>query len=68
LAYRKKTLRRMAPVTRHYARILNEFAGTLRKLKNLTEDIARLEADSKALYQREKYYKKEGADESEPEI
>jgi len=68
LAYQKKTLRRMQPVTRRYARILNELAGILRKLKNLTEDIARLEADSKALYQREKYYKKGGADESEPEI
>jgi hypothetical protein len=68
LTYRKKTIRRMSPVTRRYAKILNEFAGTLRKLKNLTEDIARLEADSKALYQREKYYRKGGANEPEPKV
>lgn len=68
MAYRKKTLRRMQPVTRRYARILNEFTSTLRKLKNLTEEIARLEADSRALYQREKHYKKGGVGESKPKI
>jgi hypothetical protein len=68
LTYRKKTIRRMPPITRRHAKILNELAGTLRKLKNLTEDIARIEADSKALYQREKYYKKGGASESEPKV
>jgi hypothetical protein len=67
LAYRKKTLRRMQPITRRYARILNELDGILRKLKNLTEDIARLETDSRALFNRQKY-EQGGADESEPEI
>jgi len=49
MAYRKKTLRRMQPVTRRYARVLNDLDGVLRRLKNLTEDIARLELDSRAL-------------------
>jgi hypothetical protein len=57
LAYRKKTLRRMPAITRRYARIINELEGITRRLKNLTEEIAQLETDSKALYQREKYYK-----------
>jgi hypothetical protein len=68
LAYRKKTIRRMSPVTRRYAKILNELAGIMRKLKNLTEDIARLETDSKALYKRQKYYEKGGDNESEPKV
>jgi len=55
MAYKKKTLRRMQPITRRYARIINELNGILRKLGNLTEDIARLEADSRALYKRREY-------------
>jgi hypothetical protein len=47
--YRKATLRRMQPLTRRYARIINDLDGVARKLKNLTQDIARLEADSTAL-------------------
>ena len=47
--YKKKTLRRMQRVTRRYARILNDLDGVTRRLKNLTEDIARLELDSTAL-------------------
>jgi hypothetical protein len=49
MAYRKKTLRRMQPITRRYARVLNDLDGVLRRLKNLTQDIARLELDSRAL-------------------
>ena len=55
MAYRKKTLRQMHPVTRRYARIVNELASILRRLGNLTEDIARLELDSRALYKRRQY-------------
>jgi hypothetical protein len=47
--YKKKTLRRMQPVTRRYARNLNSLQGILKRLQNLTEDIARLESDSHAL-------------------
>jgi len=47
--YKKKTLRNMAPTTRRYARILNDLQGTLKRLQNLTEHIARLELDSTAL-------------------
>ena len=48
--YRKTTLRRMQPVTRRYARNLNSLQGILRRLQNLTQDIARLELDSAALF------------------
>jgi len=57
MAYRKKTLRRMQPVTRRYARVLNDLDGVLRRLKNLTEDIARLEMDSTALLNKTRWEK-----------
>lgn len=62
MSYRKKTLRQMQPVTRRYARIINELAGILRRFENLTEDIARLEADSRALYKRREYEEKQHED------
>ena len=49
MSYRKLTLRRMPPVTRKYARLLGELESVLRKGKNLVEEIARLEHDSRAL-------------------
>jgi len=49
MPYRKTTLRRMSPVTRRYARLLGELESVLRKGKNLVEEIARLEHDSRAL-------------------
>jgi hypothetical protein len=49
MPYKKKTLRHMQPITRRYARILNDLDGVARRLKNLTQDIARLELDSTAL-------------------
>lgn len=39
----------MSPVTRNYAKLLNELDSVLRKGKNLVEDIQRLELDSRAL-------------------
>ena len=48
--YKKKTLRRMKPITRRYARIINDLDGVIRRLKNLTDDISRLEFDSRALH------------------
>jgi len=53
--YKKKTLRRMQPVTRRYARILNDLDGVLRRLRNLTEEVASLELDSRALHNRQKH-------------
>jgi len=47
--YKKATLRRMQPVTRRYARIINDLDSAVRRLKNLTEVIGRLELDSRAL-------------------
>lgn len=50
-------MRRMQPITRRYARVLNELDSALRRLRNLTEDIHRLEADSKALHNRQTWEK-----------
>ena len=47
--YKKKTLRHMQRVTRRYARIINDLDGVLRRLRNLTQEVARLELDSTAL-------------------
>ena len=49
MAYKKKTLRHMQPVTRRYARIINDLDSVTRRLHNLTQDIGRLELDSTAL-------------------
>jgi len=58
--YKKKTLRRMKPITRRYARIINDLDGVIRRLKNLTEDIARLEFDSRALHNAQDYQQSSG--------
>ena len=47
--YRKATLRRMPPVTRKYAKLLNEMDSVLRRGKNMVEEIQRLELDSRVL-------------------
>jgi len=44
----------MQPVTRRYARNLNSLQGILKRLQNLTQDIARLELDSAALFNQKK--------------
>jgi hypothetical protein len=49
MVYRKTTLRRMPPVTRKFARLLVQLDSVLRRGKNLVEEIARLEHDSRAL-------------------
>ena len=49
MAFRKATLRRMPPVTRKYARLLNDLDSVLRRGKNLVEEVNRLELDSRAL-------------------
>lgn len=49
MAYRKKTLRNMSPVTRKYARLLGELESVMRRQKNLVDEIRRLELDSNAL-------------------
>jgi hypothetical protein len=48
--YKKKTLRHMQPITRRYARVVNDLDGVLRRLRNLTQEVARLELDASALY------------------
>ena len=49
MAFRKATLRRMPPVTRKYARLLNDLESVLRRGKNMVEVLSRLELDSRAL-------------------
>ena len=53
--YKKKTLRQLPPITRRYARILNDLDSVIRRLKNLTEVIDSLEFDSRALHKRQEY-------------
>lgn len=47
--FQKKTLRRMPPQTREYARLLNQLESVLRKGKNLVPKISRQELDARAL-------------------
>ena len=49
MAFRKATLRKMPPVTRKYARLLNDLDSVLRRGKNVVEEIQRIELDSRAL-------------------
>ena len=49
MAYRKKTLRSMSPVTRKLARLIGEQESVARRLKNLIPEIQTLELDSRAL-------------------
>ena len=49
MAFRKGTIRKLSPVTRDYAKLLNELDSIVRRGKNLVEKIARLELDSQAL-------------------
>jgi hypothetical protein len=49
MAYRKRTLRSMLPVTRKVARLAGELDSTSRRLKNLIPELQRLELDSRAL-------------------
>lgn len=60
--YKKKTLRHMQPLTRRYARVVNDLDGVLRRLRNLKDEIARLELDSSALHNRERYERERDKD------
>ena len=63
--YKNKTLRRMQPTTRRYARLINELESVLRRLDNLKPEIARLELDASALFNQqihEKVMKQNEAD------
>lgn len=61
MALRKRTLRKMLPVTRKVARLNGEIGSINRRLKNLIPEIARLEFESQAL----KNAKQGGNDESQ---
>jgi cell division protein FtsL len=49
MAYSRKTLRKMAPVSWRLAKLIAEQQSVARKMKNLLPEIQRLEADSRAL-------------------
>ncbi len=46
---RKRTLRRLPPVTREYARLLNQLDSLARKFKNRLPELEHIEIDSRAL-------------------
>lgn len=54
MAYRKKTLRSMLPVTRKVARLIGEVDSTQRRLKNLIPELRRMELESRALFESKK--------------
>lgn len=47
--FRSKTLRKMPPETRAFAKLLNELESVCRRGKNLVPKLERLERDSQAL-------------------
>lgn len=47
--FHKKTLRRMPPQTREYAKLLNSLESVLRRGKNLVPKLSRQELDARAL-------------------
>ena len=49
MAYRKLTIRRMKPVTREGAKILNDLDGIRRRMKNWLTKVDDIEMDSRAL-------------------
>lgn len=49
MAYRKRTIRSMLPVTRRIARLIGELESAEKRLKNLIPDLQRIEFDSQAL-------------------
>lgn len=51
--YRKKTLRHMQPYTRRHARLINDLDSVLRRLTNFTTDLARLELEASALFNKQ---------------
>lgn len=61
MSYRKKTLRKLKPVTRRAARILGSLQSIERKLKNLLSDLERLENDSNALWNLRSFKEKKDA-------
>lgn len=54
MAYRKKTLRSMSPVTRKLARLRGEISSIDRRLKKMIEEVQLLEVDSQALWNQKK--------------
>ena len=55
MAYRKKTLRTMSPTARKVARLIGEIESVANRLKNLVPDFQRLDLDSQALQNRDKF-------------
>lgn len=49
MAFRKQTLRRMAPTSRKLAKLIGELESTTRRLKHLLEEVSRQERDAAAL-------------------
>ena len=50
---RSRTLRRLPTFTRKYYRLTDELESVLNRLKNLREDVQRMELDARALFERQ---------------
>lgn len=59
MAYRKKTLRRMSPEARKYARMIAELESISRRLKNYLATIQDLELMARAEAKREKWQRQQ---------
>lgn len=66
MAFKKKTIRRIPPKTREFARIINELKSVLTRLEHRLSDIASLELDSKALYKAREFMASEKQSRSAP--
>ena len=64
MATRKRTLRRMSPVARKLAKLANEAESLATRLRNLIATVESVEADSRALWNQNKF-KAEKQDEGE---
>ena len=49
MAYKRRTLRRMAPKTRDLGKLVNDLESVTRRLKNYLYEVEQLEMDSRAL-------------------
>ena len=56
MPYRKRTLRRMTPEARRYARAVSDLENLVRRLKNLLPVIQDLELAARAEAKREQVY------------
>lgn len=55
MGFQKKTLRRLPPATRKFAKMVNEGESLVKRLKSLVDNMARLEMESQALWNQHQH-------------